>query len=64
MNRDDMKSAGLMGLIDAANKFQPERKFSLRHLLNIVSVARFRRNAKARLVSRSLRRNRPTLTDA
>lgn len=26
MNRDDMKSAGLMGLIDAANKFQPEKK--------------------------------------
>lgn len=26
MNRDDMKSAGMMGLIDAANKFQPEKK--------------------------------------
>ena len=26
MNRDDMRSAGMMGLIDAANKFQPEKK--------------------------------------
>jgi len=26
MNRDDIKSAGLMGLIDAANKFKPEKK--------------------------------------
>ncbi len=26
MNRDDMKSAGMMGLIDAANKFKPEKK--------------------------------------
>ncbi len=26
MNRDDMRSAGLMGLIDAANKFKPEKK--------------------------------------
>ncbi len=26
MNRDDIKSAGMMGLIDAANKFQPEKK--------------------------------------
>lgn len=25
MNRDDMRSAGMMGLIDAANKFQPEK---------------------------------------
>jgi RNA polymerase sigma factor for flagellar operon FliA len=25
MNRDDMKSAGLMGLIDAANKFDPNK---------------------------------------
>ncbi|AGF79624.1 RNA polymerase, sigma 28 subunit, SigD/FliA/WhiG [Desulfocapsa sulfexigens DSM 10523] len=25
MNRDDIKSAGMMGLIDAANKFQPEK---------------------------------------
>ncbi len=26
MNRDDMKSAGMMGLIDAANKFDPSKK--------------------------------------
>lgn len=26
MNRDDIRSAGMMGLIDAANKFKPERK--------------------------------------
>jgi RNA polymerase sigma factor FliA len=26
MNRDDMRSAGMLGLIDAANKFQPEKK--------------------------------------
>ena len=26
MNRDDMRSAGMMGLIDAANKFQPQKK--------------------------------------
>ncbi len=26
MNRDDMRSAGMMGLIDAANKFKPEKK--------------------------------------
>ncbi len=26
MNRDDMRSAGMMGLIDAANKFQPDKK--------------------------------------
>lgn len=26
MNRDDMKSAGLMGLLDAANKFDPSKK--------------------------------------
>ncbi len=26
MNRDDMRSAGMMGLIDAANKFRPEKK--------------------------------------
>lgn len=26
MNRDDLKSAGMLGLIDAANKFQPEKK--------------------------------------
>lgn len=26
VNRDDMRSAGMMGLIDAANKFQPEKK--------------------------------------
>lgn len=26
MNKDDMRSAGMMGLIDAANKFQPEKK--------------------------------------
>lgn len=26
MNRDDIKSAGMMGLIDAANKFKPEKK--------------------------------------
>ncbi len=26
MSRDDMKSAGMMGLIDAANKFKPEKK--------------------------------------
>lgn len=25
MNRDDIRSAGMMGLIDAANKFQPEK---------------------------------------
>ena len=25
MNRDDMRSAGMMGLIDAANKFKPEK---------------------------------------
>lgn len=25
MNRDDMRSAGMMGLIDAANRFQPEK---------------------------------------
>ncbi len=25
MNRDDIKSAGMLGLIDAANKFQPEK---------------------------------------
>jgi len=26
MSRDDMKSAGMLGLIDAANKFKPEKK--------------------------------------
>jgi len=26
MNRDDIRSAGMMGLIDAANKFKPEKK--------------------------------------
>lgn len=26
MNRDDIKSAGMMGLLDAANKFKPEKK--------------------------------------
>ncbi len=30
MNRDDMRSAGMMGLIDAANKFQPEKKIKFK----------------------------------
>ena len=30
MNRDDMRSAGMMGLIDAANKFEPEKKIKFK----------------------------------
>ncbi|MBL4902529.1 FliA/WhiG family RNA polymerase sigma factor [Desulfotalea psychrophila] len=30
MNRDDIRSAGMMGLIDAANKFQPEKKIKFK----------------------------------
>ena len=30
MNRDDMRSAGMMGLIDAANKFKPEKKIKFK----------------------------------
>jgi len=30
MNRDDIRSAGMLGLIDAANKFQPEKKIKFK----------------------------------
>ncbi len=30
MNRDDIRSAGMMGLIHAANKFQPEKKIKFK----------------------------------
>ena len=30
MNRDDMKSAGMMGLLDAANKFDPGKKIQFK----------------------------------
>ncbi len=41
VSRDDIRSAALMGLMDAANRFDPRRVCCLRPLPSAVFVVRF-----------------------
>ncbi|MEA3469227.1 MAG: FliA/WhiG family RNA polymerase sigma factor [Thermodesulfobacteriota bacterium] len=62
MNRDDMKSAGLMGLIDAANKFKPEKKILFKTFAEYrIRGAIFDEMRKLDWFSRSLREKQTSL---
>lgn len=62
MNRDDMKSAGLMGLIDAANKFKPEKKILFKTFAEYrIRGAIFDEMRKLDWFSRSLREKQTRL---
>ncbi len=62
MNRDDMRSAGMMGLIDAANKFQPAKKIKFKTFAEYrIRGAILDEMRKLDWFSRSLREKQSTL---
>ncbi len=62
MNRDDMKSAGMMGLIDAANKFKPEKKILFKTFAEYrIRGAIFDEMRKLDWFSRSLREKQSSI---
>lgn len=62
MNREDIKSAGMMGLIDAANKFQPEKNILFKTFAEYrIRGAILDEMRKLDWFSRSLREKQTTL---